>query len=82
MIGKTAITDKTTLVISFGTMAILFFLHLHPVLIILSGIILGILLVKVKEKLGYSVKSKKELEKEKEKSSTTQEMEWYMGAGI
>jgi chromate transporter len=76
MIGKTAIIDKTTLVISVGSMTILFFLHLHPVLIIFSGIILGILLVNVKRKLGYSVKTKKE------KSSPAQQLECYMGDGI
>ncbi|WP_338787202.1 chromate transporter [Metabacillus sp. FJAT-53654] len=76
MIGKTAIIDKTTLVISVGSMAILFFLHLHPVLIIFFGIILGILLVNVKRKLGYSVKIKKE------KSTPAQQLECYMGDGI
>lgn len=76
MIGKTAIIDKTTLVISLGSMGLLFFLHLHPVLIIFSGIILGILLVNIKQLLGYSVEGKKE------KKSSIQQLEWYMGDGI
>ncbi|WP_034332025.1 chromate transporter [Bacillus sp. J37] len=77
MIGKTAIIDKTTFVISFGSMAVLFFFHLHPVLIIFSGIILGIVLVKIKRKLGYSVDGKKE-----KSSPKTQQLEWFMGDGI
>ncbi|MGQ4666109.1 chromate transporter [Metabacillus halosaccharovorans] len=77
MIGKTAIIDKTTFVLSFGSMAVLFFLHLHPVLIIFSGIILGIVLVNIKRKLGYSVDGKKE-----KSSPKKQQLEWFMGDGI
>jgi chromate transporter len=76
MIGKTAIIDKTTLVIAFGSMALLFFLHLHPILIIFSGIILGLLLVNFKRKLGYSVKIKRK------KSLAVHPLECYMGDGI
>lgn len=76
MIGKTAIIDKTTLIISIGSMAILFFLHIHPVGIILFGILLGILLVNIKQRLGYSVNPKND------KYSSTDELEWYMGEGI
>ncbi|WP_078434859.1 chromate transporter [Metabacillus halosaccharovorans] len=77
MIGKTAIIDKTTFVLSFGSMAVLFFFHLHPVLIIFSGIILGIVLVNIKRKLGYSLDGKKE-----KSSPKTQQLEWFMGDGI
>lgn len=76
VIGKTAIIDKTTLIISFGSMAILFFTQIHPVLIILTGIILGILLVRIKQILGCSGKQKQDT------YSSTNELEWYMGEGI
>lgn len=52
-IGKTAVYDKTTWVISGITVLVLFFLKFHPVLVILSGILIGILIVKIKDKLGY-----------------------------
>lgn len=71
MIGKTAIIDKTTLCISIGSMCLLFFFHVHPVVIILTGIFLGILLVKIKGRLGYSVTNKEKYE-----------LDWFMGEGI
>ncbi|MEH7306298.1 chromate transporter [Neobacillus drentensis] len=76
LIGKTAIVDKTTLLISLGSMAILFFSPIHPVLIILTGMLLGISVVKVKQLLGNSDKPKNE------KHTSTDELEWFMGDGI
>jgi chromate transporter len=76
-IGKTAIIDKTTLVISVGAMIILLFLQIHPVIIILSGIVLGIVLVNLKKRLGYSSQKKN-----KQPITSTDELEWYMGEGI
>ncbi|QGH35795.1 chromate transporter [Gracilibacillus salitolerans] len=55
-IGLTAIYDKTTLVITILTAAILYFLHIHPVLIIVGGIGLGIAVVNVKKLLGYATR--------------------------
>ncbi|MGM0904171.1 MAG: chromate transporter [Bacillota bacterium] len=75
MIGKTAIVDKTTLFISIGSMTVLLFFHIHPVFIILFGIFLGISIVNLKHRLGYS--------KPKEDAPISEDkMEWYMGEGI
>lgn len=52
-IGHTAIIDKTTLGTVIVTVSILIFMHAHPVFIILSGALAGIVLVKIKEKLGF-----------------------------
>jgi chromate transporter len=52
-IGKTAMVDKTswmTLIVALGFLCIL---HPHPVLIIVSGGVAGIVLVRLKKKLGY-----------------------------
>lgn len=76
MIGKTAIIDKTTLILSLGSFVLLFFSPIHPVLIILMGIILGILLVNLKKFLGFSGKQKQKT------YSSVDEWEWYMGEGI
>ncbi|MEV9640773.1 chromate transporter [Mammaliicoccus sciuri] len=54
-IGQMAIVDKTTLVTASFTVGILFFFNLHPVLIIVSGAIAGIILIKVKIKLGHDI---------------------------
>lgn len=59
-IGLTAIYDKTTLVITILTAAILYFFHLHPVIIIVGGIGLGIIVVKVKNLLGYATRLERE----------------------
>ncbi|WP_091480579.1 chromate transporter [Gracilibacillus orientalis] len=55
-IGITAIYDKTTLSIMIISTALLFFLDIHPVLIIIVGIGMSILIVKVKRLLGYTIK--------------------------
>ncbi|MBU9712587.1 chromate transporter [Evansella tamaricis] len=54
-ISKTAIFDKTTLGLTIAMLSILLFTPLHPILIILSGIILGIGIIKLKEKLGLVI---------------------------
>lgn len=63
-IGQTAIYDKTTIVTMVITVISLLFLQIHPVLIILMGIVAGITLVKVKEILGIAVKFEKEKKEE------------------
>lgn len=59
-IGRTALYDKTTIVTSILTIAALFYLNIHPALIILIGIVTGIVLVKVKNSLGIATKLEKE----------------------
>ncbi|KAB7705519.1 chromate transporter [Bacillus aerolatus] len=51
-IAPTAIIDKTTLVIAGLTVVFLLFLHIHPVIIIFSGMLVGICLVKIRTRLG------------------------------
>lgn len=55
-IGQTAVYDKTTLSTVGITVFILFFFEIHPILIILLGIIVGILQVKVKDMMGLATK--------------------------
>ncbi|RCW77248.1 chromate transporter [Saliterribacillus persicus] len=64
-IGLTAIYDKTTLTVMVITVAILFFLHIHPVLIIIGGMGVGILLVQIRKKLGIFTAMDKEESKQK-----------------
>ncbi len=59
-IGRTAILDKTTFIIAIATVAILLFLHVHPALVIASGGLAGIGLVKLKQYLGFVVKLDKD----------------------
>lgn len=54
-IGQMAITDKTTLITACITVAVLLLFPIHPGIIILSGAIVGIILVKIKKKLGHKI---------------------------
>lgn len=55
-IGLTAVYDKTTLAITLVTVGVLYFLNLHPVLVIVCGIGLGIIVVKFKSLLGIATR--------------------------
>lgn len=61
-IGLTAVYDKTSLGITAVTIAILFFLHVHPVLMIISGIFTGIIAYQIKNWLGIPTKLEKDQE--------------------
>ena len=74
-IGKTAVLDKTTLVTVGATVAVLYLFHFHPVLIILSGAMLGIILVKVRDALGIRTQLDSEQQVYKYK-------DYYIGDGI
>jgi chromate transporter len=52
-IGKISIVDKTTFVFAGVTVLLLLAIHLHPVLIIMSGTSIGIIAVKIRDKLGF-----------------------------
>lgn len=75
-IGKMAVIDKTTLTLVVVTVLLLLVVHLHPVLIIVSGAAVGILLVVIKGKLGYTIK----LDNHHEKDQF--DADHFMGAGI
>ncbi|WP_248930819.1 chromate transporter [Paenibacillus hamazuiensis] len=53
--GRTAIQDKTTLVTAIATVLVLVDFHIHPMLLIIGGLFLGIVLVRVKEHWGMPV---------------------------
>ncbi|MCJ8007018.1 chromate transporter [Lederbergia wuyishanensis] len=59
-IGLTALYDKATIVTAILTIVALFYLNIHPALIIIIGIITGIILVKVKNALGFTTKLEKD----------------------
>ncbi|MGJ9385270.1 chromate transporter [Salipaludibacillus sp. CF4.18] len=73
-IGKTAAIDKTTIILIAVTVAVMYFVHIHPVLLIISGGLLGIGIIGLKKKLGMTIK----LEKEDMKLNK----DYYLGSGI
>lgn len=64
-IGQTAIYDKTTIVTMILTVCALLMLKIHPVLIILIGMLTGLILVKIKKSLGMDVKFEREMKPKK-----------------
>ncbi len=72
-IGKTAVVDKTTVALIAITVALMFFVHIHPALLIICGGLVGIGIIALKKKLGISIKLEKE---EKLKP------DFYLGDGI
>lgn len=75
-IGRTAVLDKTTLGTVIVTVAILLFAHLNPVLIIVFGAIAGIVMVKIKKRLGIETKL------ERENTIKYKYKDYYLGDGI
>lgn len=73
-IAKTALYDKVTWVIMSLVLLVLFFTSIHPVLIIVIGLATGIVLVKLKSKLGFETKLTKE--------PIHTDSDYYMGEGI
>ncbi|MDQ0230704.1 chromate transporter [Metabacillus malikii] len=74
---KTAIIDKSTFLMAISAFAVLLFLNIHPILLILFGILFGVVLTKLKILLGYQ-----KPESIQEKADTNENREWYMGEGI
>lgn len=56
-IGKTAAIDKTTIALIATTVAVMFFVHIHPVILIVGGGMVGIGIIALKKKLGISVRA-------------------------
>jgi chromate transporter len=79
-IGKTAVLDKTTLVIVMMTVIAMLFGHMNPILIIASGAVLGIALVQIKRKLGLKVAIHEE--EESAQAPRYKYTDYYLGDGI
>ncbi|MCJ7841275.1 chromate transporter [Lederbergia sp. NSJ-179] len=73
-IAKTSILDKSTFVLMACMVVMLVIFHWHPILVIASGALLGIMIVKVKELLHMSVpldsNKQSDIEEHKEKMSS------------
>jgi chromate transporter len=78
--GKSAIQDRTALIITAVTVILLLNDHMHPMLLIVFGLFIGIILVKVKERLGLkgSLKTPGESKTDTGYSYT----DYYIGDGI
>ncbi|MBR2566078.1 MAG: chromate transporter [Paenibacillus sp.] len=68
-IGRTAVFDKTTLITAGVTVFVLYFLKVHPIIIIGLGMLIGIMQIKGKEILGLAVYMEKEEAKKSEETN-------------
>jgi chromate transporter len=75
-IGKTAVVDKTTVALIGITVAVMYFVHIHPILLILGGGIVGIAIIYFKKKLGMGIKL------ENESETKYKYADYYVGDGI
>ncbi|MBI0580040.1 chromate transporter [Neobacillus cucumis] len=71
--GKTAMIDKSTFGLFVAGVPILFFIH--PLFAILTGAIAGIIVTKIKGKLGLKVKF------DKEKETEVHDNDYFIGSG-
>lgn len=55
-VGKTAIIDKTTFATAAATVVLLLATSMNPAIVIAFGVVAGIGLVKLKERLGFAVR--------------------------
>ncbi len=82
-VGRSAVFDATTWVTAIATVAVLLFMNANPFFVILSGFAVGIILVKVKEKLGLPVLLDKKTEsKGQAKRPVTRFDDYFIGDGI
>ncbi|MFD2670319.1 chromate transporter [Marinicrinis sediminis] len=75
-IGKTAAVDKTTVALIGLTVGIMYFVHIHPVLLIIGGGLTGIGIIALKQKLGMKV------DLEQEDNAPFKYSDYYIGDGI
>ncbi|MDP5274312.1 chromate transporter [Chengkuizengella axinellae] len=76
--ARTSIYDKSTFLMLTGTLFVLLFLNIHPMFVIIGGGLTGIVIMKVKDQLGF-MKNATIDQKSKEKYKYT---DYYMGDGI
>ncbi|WP_275983401.1 chromate transporter [Paenibacillus hamazuiensis] len=82
--GKSAIYDKTTLILTAATAGALLALHLNPLAAILIGLFVGLPCVWVKEKFGYKVRLEKNEHAEGEETSSREYRysDYFIAEGI
>ncbi|QNF28680.1 chromate transporter [Metabacillus elymi] len=63
-IARTSLLDKATYTLALSMILAMLIFHWHPIFVIFLGALLGILIIKIKEKLGMIVRFEKNEEKE------------------
>jgi chromate transporter len=58
--GKSALFDRTTIVVAICTLIVLLLTGMNPTFMILIGLVIGVVIVRVKKLLGLTVQTEKE----------------------
>lgn len=82
VIGRTALIDKSTIAIMLVALVILFIFNVHPIILIVTGALLGIIVIAVKKKLSIPIKLEAEKKQQKKPESKYQYDDYYIGHGI
>jgi chromate transporter len=81
-IGKTAVVDVTTAVIVGATVVVMWFLSIHPILIIIGGGCIGIVIMAIKQKLVRGSGVDQSNKDGQEQSMVYKYKDYYFGDGI
>lgn len=58
--GKSSLFDRTTMIVAAVALMILLLTGLNPIFLILSGLVIGLLIIRVKKALGLRIRTEKE----------------------
>ncbi len=75
-IGKTAAVDKTTIALIAITVAAMWFMHIHPIALVIGGGVVGFVIVQIKQKLSMPIRF------DIEDRSSFKYKDYYIGDGI
>ncbi|WP_046228457.1 chromate transporter [Paenibacillus dauci] len=73
--GKNALFDRTTIAVAAGALILLLVTGLNPVILILCGLLLGILIIRVKKHLGLNTRTEKERPADQDRQA---QIEYYI----
>ncbi|WP_046216222.1 chromate transporter [Paenibacillus wulumuqiensis] len=73
--GKNALFDRTTIIVAAGALILLLLTGLNPVILILCGLLLGILIIRVKKHFGLNARTEKERPADQDRQA---QIEYYI----
>ncbi|WP_281885167.1 chromate transporter [Paenibacillus sp. YYML68] len=79
--GRSGVFDKTTLATVVGTVIVLLCVPIHPIAVMGVGLVIGMLLVKIKELAGLPIQLEKQVQ-ETDGSGRFKYDDYYMADGI
>lgn len=84
VIGKTALVDKASFVITAVTIAVMYWFNVHPIILLIGGGMAGVIVIAIKRKLGMTIvfKRKRKAKQTEETSFEDEADDHFIGHGI